>query len=77
MRGLHGNGEIMRLGASSTEATWAAVEYVTQPSHAKDLVNRVELRNGALPDKYQVLIRVKFRKLVPFDISYVTHRVLE
>jgi hypothetical protein len=77
MRGLRGGSEIMRLGGSSTEATWAAVEYVTQPEHAKDLVGRVGLRGGVLPDTYQVVIHVRFKKLVPFEISYTTHRVLK
>ncbi len=77
LRGLHDSGEIMILGASSTEATWAAVEYVTQPAHAKDLVRRVGLQHGALPDRYQVVVHVKFQKLVPVEISYTAHRVLQ
>ena len=76
LRGLHGNGEIMALGAGSTEGTWAAVEYVTQPEYAKDLVSRVGRPGAGLPDCYQVVIHVKFKQQVPVEISYVTHRVL-
>ena len=77
LHGLHGSGEIMALGAGSTEATWAAVEYVTQPLYASDLVRRVGLSTGALPGRYQVIIHVRFRMQVPVQMTYVTHRVLE
>jgi hypothetical protein len=76
LRSLHGIGEIMTLGAGSTEATWAAVEYVTHPEYAKELVGRVGKPDTGLPDCYQVIIHVKFKQQVPVEISYVTHRVL-
>jgi len=75
--GLHGNGEIMVLAASSTEGTWAAVEYVTEAAHARELVSKLQLPSGKLPDSYQVVIRARFKEEVPVEISYVTHRVLE
>jgi hypothetical protein len=75
--GLHDHGEIMMLGSASTEGTWAAVEYVTRPAHARDLVDRLKLPSGQLPRSYQVMIRVEFKQQVPWKISYVTHRVLK
>jgi len=75
--GLHGHGEILILAASSTEGTWAATQYVTQPQHAKDLVARLRLASGKMPEAYQVVIRAKLRDQVPIETSYVTHRVLK
>ena len=75
--GLHGHGDITILAASSTEGTWAATEYVTRPQHAKDLVSRLRLASGKLPESYQVVIRTRVREQVPIEMSYVTHRVLK
>lgn len=75
--GLHGNGEIMVLAASSTEGTWAAVQYVTEALHARELVGRLQLPSGKLPDSYQVIIKARFKEEAPVSLSYVTHRVLE
>ncbi len=77
LHGLHGSGEIMALGAGSTEATWAAVEFVTQPLYASEIVRRVGLSAGKLPERYQVVLHVRFRRQVPVQITYVTHRVLD
>lgn len=74
--GLHGHGEITILAASSTEGTWAAVEFVTKAQHAKDLVARLRLPSGKMPQSYQVVIRTKVKDQVPIEVSYVTHRVL-
>ena len=74
--GLHGHGEITVLAASSTEGTWAATEYVTRPQHAQELVAKLRLGSGKVPEAYQVVIRAKFKDQVPIETSYVTHRVL-
>jgi len=75
--GLHDHGEIMVLGSASTEATWAAVEYVTRPGYARDLVQKLKTAAGPMPRTFQVVIRVEFKQQVPWKISYVTHRILE
>jgi hypothetical protein len=75
--GLHGRGEVMVLASSSTEGTWAAVEYVTGFNHARDLVHRLRLPSGDLPKSYQIVIKAKFQDDVPVEISHVTHRVLD
>lgn len=73
--GLHDRGDIMVLASSSTEGTWAAVEYVTEAAHAREIVNKLRQPSGDLPKSYQVLIKAKFKEQVPVEISYVTHRV--
>jgi hypothetical protein len=74
--GLHGRGEITILAASSTEGTWAATEYCTEPLHARDLVARLRLPSGEVPRAYQIVVRAKFKDRVPIDTTYVTHRLL-
>jgi hypothetical protein len=74
--GIHGRGEITVLAANSTQGTWAAVEYVTEDEHARELVRSVRLPSGKLPRAFQVVIRAKFKNEVPVQLSYVTHHVL-
>jgi hypothetical protein len=75
--GLHERGEIMVLASSSTDGTWAAVEFVTEGAHARDLVTRLRQPSGNLPKSYQVLVKARFKEQVPVEISYVTHRVFQ
>jgi hypothetical protein len=74
--GLHGRGEITVLAASSTEGTWAATEYVTNPSHAKELVARLGAVRGRLPEAYQVVVHAVIKDGVPIGVKAVAHRVL-
>jgi hypothetical protein len=75
--GIHSQGTVLVLAGRSTEATLAAVEYVTQPHYAAELVERVRPNAGEFPRYYQVLIRARFDGQVPLHLSYVTHRVFE
>jgi hypothetical protein len=74
--GLYEHAEIMILSSSSTEGTWAAVEYVTKPIYARELVRRLQSPDGKLPPCFQIVVRAEFRQQIPWKISYVTHRVL-
>jgi hypothetical protein len=74
--GLHGSGEIIAFGGSSSSALWAAVEYMTEPRYARELVAKLKNSDGELPRHYQVVIHARFQALVPVEIKYVTHRVL-
>lgn len=76
LSGIHGRGEITVLAANSTQGTWAAVEYVTEDEHARELVRSVRLPSGKLPRAFQVVIRAKFKNEVPVQLSHVTHHVL-
>jgi len=75
--GLQGRGCLDILGSTSTEGTWAAADYVTAAGHVSELVKRLRLPSGKLPDAFQVVIRAKFKDMVPVESSYVSHRVLE
>jgi len=76
MRGIDGWGEVLVLGSSSTEGTWAAADYVTDPTHLRELTGRLRQETGSIPDCYQVLLRSRFKSQVPIQTEYVTHHVL-
>jgi hypothetical protein len=74
--GLHGKGEMLAFGASSSSGLWAAVQYMTEARYARELVEKLKGGKDALPRHYQVVIHARFQSLVPVEISYVTHREL-
>jgi hypothetical protein len=75
--GLHGRGEYLILSASSTEGTAAAATFVTDPGFVRDLVSRLRDSSGNLPRYFQAVIHARFRAMVPVEISYRFHHVLE
>jgi hypothetical protein len=74
--GLHGRGEILVLAGPWMPGSLAACQYVTMESHAKELLGKLRLPSGKLPPYYQVLIKCKFERWTPVQISYVLHHVL-
>lgn len=76
MRGIEGWGEVLVLGSSSTEGTWAAADFVTDAAHLRALVRRLSHETGRVPDCYQVLLRSRFKNQVPIQTEYVTHHVV-
>jgi len=65
------------LSASSTEGTAAAATFVTDPGFVRDLVSRLRDSSGNLPRYFQAVIHARFRAMVPVEISYRFHHVLE
>lgn len=80
IKGLGDQNRLLILAGITTHGTQAAAEYVTKPEYVKELVARVnssaDAQNPALPDFFQVLVKVKINGGVPVQISYVTHHVL-
>jgi hypothetical protein len=74
--GLHGKGAIIAFGAASSSGLWAAVEFMTEPRYARELLAKLKSNDGQLPRHYQVIIHARFQSLVPVEITYVTHRQL-
>jgi hypothetical protein len=74
--GLNKDGHIIVLAGSGIPGTLAATQFVTSEIYASDLVRHIRLPSGELPSYYQVLIKCRYRKWVPVEISYVLHRVL-
>jgi hypothetical protein len=75
--GLQGHGDLMILSASSTEGTAAAVQFVTRPEFAREIVQRVRSADGGFPRYYQVVIHARFKAMVPTEITYRFHHVLQ
>jgi hypothetical protein len=74
--GLHGHGELLVLAGAWMPGTLAACQYVTMEAHAKELLSKLRLPSGKLPPYYQVLIKCKFERWTPVQITYVLHHVL-
>jgi hypothetical protein len=74
--GLHGKGEIIAFGGASSSGLWAAVEFMTEPRYARELLTKLKSSTGQLPRHYQVVIHARFQALVPIEIKYVAHREL-
>lgn len=75
--GLHGRTRYLILSASSTEGTAAAAQFVTDPRFAAELVRRVSGGSGQVPEFFDAVIRARFRAMVPVEMSYQFHHVLE
>ena len=72
-----GWGEILVLASTTTEGTWAAAEYVSNPTQLADMMRRISPNLQDVPERYQVLIRCRFKNQVPMQSEYLTHHVLK
>jgi hypothetical protein len=77
--GLYGNGKILYLSGNTIASVMGAVQALTDPDLAKQLVSRLKAQgtNGSLPRFYQVVLKVKAMDDTPIDISYLFHRELQ
>jgi hypothetical protein len=66
---------VMILSGAGSEFLWALAQYVSDPTHVKELVSRLRLPSGEMPGSFQVLIQATFESNVPISIRYVTHRI--
>jgi hypothetical protein len=74
--GLYGNGSILYLEGNQVASVMGAVQALTDPDLARQLVARLKTSAGRLPRYYQVVLRVRAMDETPVDISYVSHREL-
>lgn len=77
LRAARGWGEILVLASTTTEGTWAAAEYVSNPTDMAELMRHVSAGETELPDRFQVLIRCQFKNQVPIRSTYLTHHLLD
>jgi hypothetical protein len=75
--GLYGNGKILYLSGNTIASVMGAVQALTDPDLAKQLVSSLKTSNGSLPRFYQVVLKVKAMDDTPIDISYLFHRELQ
>lgn len=76
IHGAKGWGEILVLASPTTEGTWAAAEYVSNPTQLSEMMRRISPDLKSIPESYQVLIRCRFRNQVPLQSDYLTHHVV-
>jgi len=74
--GLYGNGSILYFEGNQIASVMGAVQAMTDPDLASQLVARLKRPDGTLPRYYQVVLRVRAMDETPVDISYVAHREL-
>ncbi len=74
--GLYGNGSILYLEGNQVASVMGAVQALTDPDLARQLVARLKTPAGKLPRYYQVVLRVRAMDETPVDISYIAHREL-
>ena len=74
--GLYGNGSILYFEGNQIASVMGAVQAMTDPDLASQLVGRLKRRDGSLPRYYQVVLKVRAMDETPVDISYVAHREL-
>ena len=75
--GLYGNGKILYLSGNTIASVMGAVQALTDPDLAKQLVSSLRTPNGSLPRFYQLVLKVKAMDDTPIDISYLFHRELQ
>src|SRR5215471_8761519 len=74
--GLYGNGSILYFEGNQIASVMGAVQAMTDPDLASQLVSRLKKKDGMLPRYYQVVLRVRAMDETPVEISYVAHREL-
>ncbi len=74
--GLYGNGSILYFEGNQIASVMGAVQAMTDPDLASQLVARLKKPGGVMPRYYQVVLKVKAMDETPVDISYVAHREL-
>jgi hypothetical protein len=74
--GLYGNGTILYFEGNQIATVTGAVQEMTDPDLATQLVARLKGADGTLPRYYQAVLKVKAMDGEPMDISYVSHREL-
>jgi hypothetical protein len=75
--GLYGNGRILYLSGNTIASVIGAVQALTDPDLARQLVSNLKQVDGTLPRFYQIVLRVKAMDDTPIEISYLFHRELQ
>jgi hypothetical protein len=71
------NNDVESFTSSRSAGYVAAVQWFTDPAHARVLVSKLkEASGGQMPRYYQVILKVKFRDDVPTETTYVLSREL-
>ncbi|MBV9508544.1 MAG: hypothetical protein JO323_26450 [Acidobacteriia bacterium] len=69
-----GTTDIETFTSNRTPGRLAAVDWFTDPNHARILWNKLRSPSGQVPRYYQIVLNVKYKAGVPTETSYVLHR---
>lgn len=72
--GLHQKGDVLYLVGNDTSSMRAAVEVLTEPTLARQLVAKLKASDGHIPRFYQAALQVRSMDSMPIDISFSFHR---
>ena len=74
--GALGKGDVLFFGSRHSAGREAAVQWLSDPTHARMLFEKMKSPTGKIPRYYQVLLKAKFKNGTLVDTSYVLHREL-
>jgi hypothetical protein len=74
--GLYGHGDILSLSGNQVSGMLAAVRALTDPTLARELIEKLKTQDGSVPRYYQVVLQVRSMDSMPIEISYRYHRDL-
>ncbi len=74
--GPSGKGEMLVLAGNASPDTFAAAEWLTDPSRARELIRRLRTPKGEIPRYFQVVLKVSFKQGIPVESSYLFHHGL-
>jgi len=72
--GPQGKSDAGIFTSNSSAGRLAAVQWFTDPALARLLLSHLRKPSGEIPRYYQVLLRVKYKDVIPISTSYVLHR---
>jgi hypothetical protein len=72
-----GKGDVAIFAGNTTPARVGAIEWFTDPTLARMLVQRLKGASDHLPHYYQVVFKVVYKDSVPVETTYVAHRELQ
>jgi hypothetical protein len=76
MPGPLATSEVESFTSNRTPGRLAAVQWFTDPTYARLLINKLRKPSGEVPRHYQVVLKVKYKAGVPTETSYVFHHEL-
>jgi hypothetical protein len=75
--GLHGKGQILVIGGTWTEGTYAACQYLTIEPHLKEMLGAIRQPGSKLPPYFQLVVSATIRRSTPLKVAYLSHHVLK
>jgi hypothetical protein len=72
-----GSSHVRSFNSNHSPGTLGAVQAYTMPGWATTILSKLRKPSGQMPRYYQLVLKVKYKDMVPVEISYVRHYELE